>query len=89
MKMTVTPDLEAFPATLRSAWDIRRACAPMAGMPMSPSISLRGTRAETESTTTTSTAPERMRSSMMLKACSPWSGCETMSSSAFTPRRRA
>src|SRR6185295_4045109 len=45
--------------SLRSAWDIRRACRPICGSPISPSISAFGVSAATESTTTSSTDPER------------------------------
>ena len=37
------------PVSLRSAWDISRACKPTWASPMSPSISARGTSAATES----------------------------------------
>jgi hypothetical protein len=46
------------PVSLRIAWLIRRACRPTCVSPISPSISARGMRAATESTTMTSTAPE-------------------------------
>jgi hypothetical protein len=36
-----------------------------------------------------STAPERTSSSAISSACSPVSGCDTSSSSTFTPIRRA
>src|SRR5207248_1083542 len=45
--------------SLRSAWDMRRACRPMCESPISPSISAFGTSAATESITTRSTAPDR------------------------------
>ena len=38
------------PVSLRMACDIRRACRPICGSPMSPSISACGTNAATEST---------------------------------------
>ena len=44
---------------MRSACDMSRACRPTNVSPISPSISARGVSAATESTTTTSTAPER------------------------------
>jgi hypothetical protein len=53
--------------------------------PISPSISARGVSAATESTTTTSTAPERTSMSTTSSACSPVSGCDTIRSSTFTP----
>ena len=65
------------PESLRSACDIRRACRPMWLSPISPSISARGTSAATESTTTTSIAPERTSASAISSACSPVSGCDT------------
>ena len=45
--------------------------------PISPSISACGARAATESTTTTSIAPERTSASVISSACSPVSGWET------------
>ena len=71
--------------SLRSACDIRRACRPICASPISPSISARGTSAATESTTTTSTPFERMRTSAISSACSPLSGCETSRLSRSTP----
>ena len=75
--------------SLRSAWLISRACRPTNESPISPSISAFGTSAATESIATTSMAPERTSSSAISSACSPLSGCETSSSSTFTPMRRA
>ena len=49
----------------------------------------RGVSAATESTTTTSRAPERISMSVISSACSPVSGWETSSSSTFTPMARA
>ena len=77
------------PASFRSAWLISRAWRPTWLSPISPSISAFGVSAATESTATTSTAPERIRSSPISSACSPVSGCETSSSSMSTPIRRA
>ena len=57
-----------------------RACRPICGSPISPSISAFGTSAATESITTTSTAPERTSMSAISSACSPLSGCEISSS---------
>ena len=48
------------PASLRSAWLISRACRPTWLSPISPSISAFGVSAATESTATTSSAPERI-----------------------------
>ena len=77
------------PVSLRSAWLISRAWMPTKLSPISPSISARGTRAATESTTTMSTPPERMRVSVISSACSPVSGWLTRSSSTLTPQARA
>ena len=77
MKMTMQFVLAMTPASLRSAWLIRRACRPTKLSPISPSISARGTSAATESTTTTSIAPERTSASVISSACSPVSGWET------------
>src|SRR5881409_223025 len=73
------------PASLRSAWLIRRACKPGSESPISPSISAFGTKAATESTTTTSTAPDRTRISVISRPCSPVSGWETSRLSMSTP----
>ena len=56
MKTAVVCERLIEPASLRSAWDMRRACNPMWTSPISPSISARGTSAATESITTTSSA---------------------------------
>ena len=85
MKMQHALDLAMAAVSLRSAWLMRRACRPMNWSPISPSISARGTRAATESITMTSTALERTSVSAISSACSPVSGCETSSSSKFTP----
>ena len=85
MKMTMHLDLEIEAVSLRSAWLISRACRPGRLSPISPSISALGVRAATESITTTSTAPERTRVSVISSACSPVSGWETSRSSRFTP----
>ncbi len=77
------------PASLRSAWPIRRACRPTWESPISPSISAFGVSAATESIATTASAPERTSSSQISSACSPVSGCETSSSSMLTPMRFA
>src|SRR2546430_97275 len=73
------------PASLRSAWPISRDCRPGSESPMSPSISAFGTRAATESITTTSTAPDRTRISVISSPCSPVSGWETSRLSMSTP----
>ena len=56
---------------------------------MSPSISLLGVSAATESTTIRSTEPERTRASVISRACSPVSGWEIRRSESCTPRRCA
>jgi hypothetical protein len=71
MKTTIVRDLEIVPVSFRSACDMRRAWRPICGSPMSPSISARGTSAATESTTSTSIAPERTSVSAISSACSP------------------
>src|SRR5947207_1649328 len=66
MNTTAVRERLIAPASLRSAWLMRRACRPGSESPMSPSISALGTSAATESITTTSTrtrgesAPIRM-----------------------------
>src|SRR5690242_2857132 len=85
MKTTAVRERLIAPANLRSAWLIRRACRPGSESPMSPSISALGTSAATESITTTSTAPERTRISVISSPCSPVSGWETSRLSMSTP----
>ena len=85
MKITQVFDLETIPVSLRSAWDISRACSPTAASPISPSSSARGTSAATESITITSTEPERIRVSAISSACSPLSGWATSRLSTSTP----
>src|SRR6266496_1608302 len=85
MKTTAVRERLIAPASLRSAWLMSRACRPGSESPISPSISALGTRAATESTTTTSTAPERTRISVISSPCSPVSGCETSRLSMSTP----
>ena len=89
MKMQVVLDLDSEPASLRRAWDIRRAWRPTVVSPISPSISARGTRAATESTITQSMAPLRTSMSQISRACSPVSGWEMSTSSISTPMRAA
>ncbi|CUQ20511.1 Uncharacterised protein [Flavonifractor plautii] len=89
MKMTTQLVLAMEPASLRRAWLMRRASRPTWESPMSPSISARGVRAATESTTTTSMAPERTRASQISRPCSPVSGWEISMESMSTPRARA
>src|SRR5438128_10692544 len=85
MKITDVRERLIAPASLRSAWLISRACRPGSESPMSPSISAFGTSAATESTTTTSTAPDRTRISVISSPCSPVSGWETSRLSMSTP----
>src|SRR6267143_224228 len=85
MKTTAVRERLIAPASLRSAWLMRRACRPGSESPMSPSISALGTSAATESITTTSTAPERTRISVISSPCSPVSGWETSRLSMSTP----
>ena len=85
MKTTQAPEREMAAVSLRSAWDMSRACSPGSESPMSPSSSARGTRAATESITMTSTAFDRTRVSVISSACSPVSGWEIRSSSMLTP----
>ena len=66
-----------------------RAWRPTVWSPIAPSSSALGVSAATESIATTSTAPERIRRSAISSACSPWSGCDTSSSSTSTPIRFA
>ena len=73
------------PVSLRSAWLISRACRPTWLSPISPSISALGTSAATESITSTSIAFDRTSVSTISSACSPVSGCDTISSSMSTP----
>ena len=89
VKMQIVSVRLSVPASLRSAWLMSRACRPTCESPISPSISAFGTSAATESIATMSSAPERMRSSVISSACSPVSGCETSSWSMSTPIRRA
>ena len=59
MKITIVFDFEIEAVSFRSAWLISRAWLPGSWSPISPSSSARGVSAATESTTSTSTAPER------------------------------
>ncbi len=85
MKIKQVFDWATIAVSLRSAWDIRRACKPGSESPISPSSSARGTSAATESTTITSTPFDRTKASAISSACSPESGCEISMSSIFTP----
>src|SRR5437868_6135590 len=85
MNTTAVRDRLIAPASLRSAWLISRAWSPGSESPMSPSISAFGTSAATESTTTTSTPPERTRISVISSPCSPVSGWDTSRLSMSTP----
>jgi hypothetical protein len=57
--------------------------------PISPLDLGAGVSAATESTTMTSTAPERTSMSVISSACSPVSGWDTSRSSMLTPSLRA
>src|SRR6266496_3168733 len=85
MKTTAVCERLIAPASFRNAWLMSRAWRPGSESPISPSISAFGTRAATESTTTTSTAPDRTRISVISSACSPVSGWETSRLSMSTP----
>lgn len=85
MKMQQVLDFDSEPASLRSAWLMRRACRPTLASPISPSISARGTSAATESMTMQETALERTSISQISSACSPVSGWEMSNSSMSTP----
>ena len=89
IKITVVPDFCDDPVSLRRAWDISRACKPTWESPISPSSSALGTSAATESITTRSRAPLRTSVSVISRASSPESGCETSKLSISTPSRRA
>ena len=89
VKMQIVSVRLSVPASLRIAWLIIRAWRPTWLSPISPSSSAFGVSAATESIATTSRAPLRIRSSVISSACSPVSGCETSSSSMFTPIRFA
>ena len=89
MKITTQWVLAMEPASFRRAWLMRRASRPTWESPISPSISARGVRAATESTTMTSRAPERTRASQISRPCSPVSGWEMSMLSMSTPRARA
>ena len=53
------------------ACDISRACKPMKLSPISPSSSALGTKAATESTTSTSILPVETSALVISRACSP------------------
>ena len=86
MKMRQVRERARLLVSLRRAWLMSRACRPMWLSPISPSISAWGTRAATESTTMTSSAPERTSFSVISSACSPESGWEMRRLSTSTPR---
>ena len=74
MKIQVVRVREIDAVILRIACDIRRACKPTFLSPISPSISVFGVNAATESITMMSIAPELINCSAMSRACSPQSG---------------
>jgi hypothetical protein len=82
MKITMVLEREIEAVSLRRAWLISRACNPGCDSPISPSISALGVSAATESTTSTSIAPERTSVSVISSACSPVSGWEIRRSSS-------
>ena len=84
-KTTVQLHREALEASFRRAWLISRAWSPICCIPMSPSISARGTSAATESTTTMSTAEDRTSWSATCSAISPLSGWQMTRPSVSTP----
>ena len=67
------------------ACDMSLACNPIFESPISPSISLFGVSAATESITNASTAPDLIKLSAISRACSPLSGCEITNSPKSTP----
>ena len=85
IKIAVVLERFITPASLRIAFDIKRACRPTDASPISPSNSACGTSAATESITTKSIAPDLINTSVISNACSPESGCDNMSSSISTP----
>ena len=85
MNIQVVLVRDMVPVSLRMACDINRAWSPMLRSPMSPSISLLGVSAATESMTIISIAEERMSCSVISRACSPLSGCEMSRLSTSTP----
>ena len=74
---------------MRSAWLMSRACRPTCESPISPSTSLRGTRAATESMTMMSTAFDLTSISAIFSASSPLDGWLTSRLSRSTPMRLA
>ncbi len=74
MKMAIVFVLLIVPDNLRIACDIKRACRATCVSPISPSISARGTKAATESTTIISIAPLEISASAISSPCSPVSG---------------
>ncbi len=73
------------PANFFNDWDIKRAVVPTKESPICPSNSALGTRAATESITTTSTAPDLTSVSVISNACSPESGWEIIRFDTSTP----
>ncbi|MBV6430725.1 MAG: hypothetical protein IANPNBLG_00842 [Bryobacteraceae bacterium] len=70
MKMRQVFDFETTPVSLRIAWLMSRACTPMKLSPISPSSSVFGTSAATESTISTSIDPEAINALVISSACS-------------------
>ena len=71
MKITVQLVLLIELVSFLNACDISLACRPIFESPISPSISLLGVRAATESIITISIAPDLIKLSAISKACSP------------------
>ena len=70
MKIRQVFDLETIPVSFRMACDISRAWTPTNESPISPSNSAFGTKAATESTTSTSMEPELISALVISSACS-------------------
>ena len=85
MKIQQHPALLIEPVNFLNAFDINRAWSPIWESPISPSISAFGVNAATESITTKSTAPDRIRLSAISNACSPLSGWEINKFAISTP----
>ena len=85
INITSVLDFLILEVSFLKAWDINLACKPIWLSPISPSISALGVKAATESITIRSTEFDLTSISVISKACSPVSGCDTRSSSTFTP----
>ena len=74
---------------LLEEWGLPDTVAGLERFAMTATEAFGGVSAATESIATMSTAPERISTSAISSACSPWSGWETSISSMSTPMRRA